>query len=136
MIHSESRVSYPSDLKYTDQHEWIRVEGDVATIGISHYAQDALGDVVFVDLPEVGDDATAGEQAAEVESTKSVSPIYAPVSGEVVGINEALEEEENCVQVNQDPYGGGWMFKIRLSDPSELDGLKDAAAYQAYVETL
>jgi glycine cleavage system H protein len=124
-------VSYPSDLKYTDSHEWIRVEGDVATIGISHYAQDSLGDVVFVDLPEVGDDAEVGAQAAEVESTKSVSPIYAPVSGEVVGINEDLSDEENCVQVNQDPYGAGWMFKIRLSDAGQIEGMKDAAAYQA-----
>ena len=129
-------MSYPSDLKYTDSHEWIRVEGDVATVGISHYAQDALGDVVFVDLPEEGDDASQGEQAAEVESTKSVSPIYAPLSGEVVAINEDLEDEENCARVNEDPYGAGWMFKIRLSDPAQLDGLKDAAAYAAYVETL
>jgi len=124
-------VSYPADLKYTSDHEWIRVEGDVVVVGITHFAQDALGDVVFVDLPEVGAAVAAGDTIGEVESTKSVSDIYSPVSGEITAINEDLEDEDNLTRVNEDPYSGGWMFKIKLSNASELDGLMDAAAYEA-----
>jgi len=126
-------VSYPADLKYTTDHEWLRVEGDVVVVGITHFAQDALGDVVFVDLPEVGADVAAGESIGEVESTKSVSDIFSPVTGEVTAINEALEDEDNLTRVNEDPYNGGWMFKIRLSDTGQLDGLMDAAAYEAHL---
>ena len=124
-------MSYPADLKYTSDHEWIRVEGDVVVVGITHFAQDALGDVVFVDLPEVGAAVAAGDTIGEVESTKSVSDIYSPVSGEITAINEDLEDEDNLTRVNEDPYSGGWMFKIKLSNASELDGLMDAAAYEA-----
>ena len=126
-------MSYPADLKYTTDHEWLRVEGDVVVVGITHFAQDALGDVVFVDLPEVGADVAAGESIGEVESTKSVSDIFSPVTGEVTAINEALEDEDNLTRVNEDPYNGGWMFKIRLSDTGQLDGLMDAAAYEAHL---
>jgi len=126
-------MSYPADLKYTNDHEWVRVEGDVAVVGITHFAQDALGDVVFVDLPEVGTAVSAAESIGEVESTKSVSDIFSPLSGEIVAINEELEDEENLTRVNEDPYNGGWMFKVRLSNTGELDGLMDADAYQAHV---
>lgn len=125
-------MSIPADLKYTADHEWVRVQGDVATIGITHFAQDQLGDVVFVDMPEVGAEATKGESLAEVESTKTVSDIYAPLSGTVVEINGDLDGAED--QVNKDPYGDGWLFKIQLSDKGELADLMDAAAYTAHVE--
>jgi glycine cleavage system H protein len=126
-------VSNPAELKYTNDHEWVRVEDGVATVGITNYAQDALGDVVFVDLPEVGAEVSAGDSVGEVESTKSVSDVYSPLSGEVVEVNEDLEDEDNLTAVNQDPYGRGWMFKIKLSDPAELDGLMDAEAYGEHV---
>lgn len=128
-------MSYPADLKYTEDHEWVRVEGDVATIGITHFAQDALGEVVYVDLPEVGSEVSAGDSIGEVESTKSVSDIYSPVSGEVVAANEDFEDEDNLARVNEDPYNGGWMFKVRLSDPSELDKLMDVDAYKVHLES-
>lgn len=123
---------YPAELKYRESHEWVRVEGDVATVGITWFAQDSLGDVVFVDMPEVGSEATAGETIAEIESVKAVSDIYAPVSGEVVEINEGLEGSEAAV--NSDSYGAAWLFKVKLSDPSELDALLDVAAYTAHCE--
>ncbi len=126
-------MSYPAELKYTKDHEWVRVEGDVATVGITHFAQDALGEVVYVDLPERGSAVAAGEGVGEVESTKSVSDVYSPVSGEVLAVNEDFEDEDKLAQVNEDPYGGGWMFKVRLSRPAELDELMDAAAYEAHV---
>ncbi|MDG1479688.1 MAG: glycine cleavage system protein GcvH [Myxococcota bacterium] len=123
---------YPAELKYRESHEWVRVEGDVAIVGISWFAQDSLGDVVYVDMPEVGAEAAAGETISEIESVKAVSDIYAPVSGEIVEINEALEGDEESV--NTDSYGAGWLFKIKLSDPGELAALLDAAAYTAHCE--
>jgi glycine cleavage system H protein len=120
-------VNIPSDLKYSDQHEWVRVDGTTATIGITDFAQDSLGDIVFVQLPDVGAMAEAGGSLCEVESTKSVSDIYAPISGRVSEVNQALDDTPELV--NQDPYGGGWIFKLELSDAAEVDGLLDAAAY-------
>ena len=122
-------MSIPADLKYSSSHEWVRLQGDVATCGISHHAQDALGDVVFVDMPEVGDEVTKGEGAAEIESVKAVSDIYAPVSGEVVEVNEAIDDAPETV--NSDPYGEGWLFKVRITAPGEVDALLDATAYGA-----
>lgn len=124
-------MSFPTDLKYAASHEWVRIDGDIATVGITFFAQDQLGDVVFVDMPEVGAEVAKGDSLAEVESTKTVSDIYAPVSGQVVEVNEGLDGDEE--QVNKDPYGAGWLFKIKLSDAGELASLMDAAAYQAHV---
>jgi glycine cleavage system H protein len=124
-----AEASYPDDLLYHAEHDWARIDGDVATLGITWYAQDALGEVVFFDPPDVGDTVTAGESYAEVESVKAVSDVIAPLSGEIVEVNEALGDTPE--QVNEDPYGEGWMVRIRLSDPSEKDGLLDAAAYQS-----
>lgn len=117
----------PADLRYTEEHEWVRADGDRVTVGITAYAQDALGDVVFVDLPEAGTAIQAGEPFGEVESTKSVSDLYAPVSGTVVERNEALETAPE--KVNQDPYGEGWLVVIDLADTAALDSLLDADAY-------
>jgi len=117
-----------NELKYVSSHEWIRDEGDgTVTIGITDHAQDLLGDVVFVELPEQGSDVGAGDDAGVVESVKAASDIYAPVSGQVVAVNEQLEESPELV--NSDPYGDGWFFRVKLSDASELDDLLDAAAY-------
>ena len=123
-----------ADLKYSKEHEWVRVEGDVAVIGISDFAQAQLGDVVFVELPEVGRQVTKGGEAAIVESVKAASEVYAPVSGEVVEVNYALGDEPEMV--NSGPTDDGWFIKIRIGDPSELDGLMDEAAYLAFVEGL
>ncbi|MEX2630787.1 MAG: glycine cleavage system protein GcvH [Tistlia sp.] len=123
-----------ADLYFTEEHEWLSVEGGEATIGISQYAQEQLGDVVFVELPEVGATLAKGDQAAVVESVKAASEVYAGVSGEVTAVNEALVEEP--AKVNADPQGGGWFFKLRLSDAGELSGLMDEAAYGAFVEGL
>jgi glycine cleavage system H protein len=120
-------MNVPSELRYSREHEWVRVDGDVARIGITDFAQESLGDVVFVQLPDVGLDVVAGASAAEIESTKSVSDVYVPVSGAVRAVNEALVGAPELV--NQDPYGEGWIVEIALADPSELDGLLDAAAY-------
>ena len=123
---------YPDDLKYTAEHEWIRTPGETdgsVRVGITHFAQDALGDIVYVSLPAVGDTVSAGAACGELESTKSVSDVYAPVSGEIVARNEALDATPELV--NNDPYGGGWLFEVVPSDPAQLDGLLDAAAYQA-----
>ena len=123
----------PDDLKYTSEHEWVRTgDGGRVRIGITHYAQDALGDVVFVSLPEVGAAVSAGESFGEVESTKSVSEIYAPVTGEVVGRNEALESRPDLI--NQDPYGEGWLVEIAAAD-ADLSGLLDANAYRGLTES-
>jgi len=119
-------------MKFSEEHEWILVEGDVATVGITNFAQEQLGDVVFVELPEVGDDVEKGGDAGVVESVKAASEIYAPVSGEFVEVNEDLEGEPTLA--NTDPEGKGWFFKIKLSDTSELDGLMDADAYKAFTE--
>jgi glycine cleavage system H protein len=123
-----------SDLRYTEEHEWVRVEGDIAICGISDYAQTQLGDVVYVELPELGRKVTKMAEIAVVESVKAASDIYAPVSGEVVAINETLTETPNVV--NADPTGEGWFFQIQLSNPTELDDLMDEDAYRAYVEEL
>ncbi len=126
---------YPDDLKYTAEHEWVRTPGEAegsVRIGITHYAQDALGDIVYVSLPEVGDNVEAGSTCGELESTKSVSDVYAPVSGEVVGRNDALDATPELV--NTDPYGGGWLFEVVASDPAAVAGLMDAAAYQSTLE--
>jgi len=120
--------------KYTEDHEWITVDGDVATVGITDYAQKSLGDIVFVETPEVGSDVSAGDEAGVVESVKAASEIYVPLSGEIVEANEDLEAEPS--KVNTDPTTEGWMFKIKMSDPSELDGLMDEDAYKAHVEGL
>ena len=122
----------PDDLRYSTDHEWIRVEGPVVRIGITDYAQDALGDVVFVQAPDVGAQVKAGETVGEVESTKSVSDLYAPVSGTVLEVNDSLADSPQAL--NDDPYGEGWICTIRMSDPAELDGLLDSAAYQALIE--
>jgi|SRR5581483_4555819 len=121
----------PDDLRYTADHEWVRVEGSRARVGITDYAQDALGDVVFVQLPDVGTSVVAGGSASEVESTKSVSDVYAPLSGTVVDVNAELTDAPQ--KLNDDPYGEGWIFVIEMSDASEVDGLLDAAAYSALV---
>ena len=123
-----------SGLKYTQEHEWIRVEGDVGTVGITPYAQEQLGDVVFVELPEVGRKVDQGKEIAVVESVKAASEIFAPVSGSVVDVNKALPDAP--ATVNSDPLGGGWFFKIKLTDPGQLSKLMDEAAYKTYVEGL
>lgn len=122
----------PEELKYADTHEWARLEGDIVVVGITDHAQDALGDVVYVELPEVGDTLVAGDEAGVVESVKAASDIYTPVSGEIVAINEALEDAPETL--NESPYDEGWMFKVRISDASELESLLNAADYQAQVE--
>lgn len=121
---------YPDDLRYARTHEWVR-EGDPATIGISQFAQDELGDLVFVDLPNVGRTLGAGESFGSVESVKTVSDLYAPVAGEVVEVNAAVVEKPELV--NSDPYGEGWLIRLRLSDPSAVDALLDAKAYEESV---
>ncbi|CAN5429757.1 glycine cleavage system protein GcvH [soil metagenome] len=129
-------MKVPADLRYTSEHEWVALDGadsgDVVRVGITDYAQDALGDVVYVQAPEVGATVDAGQNFGEVESTKSVSDIYAPVSGTVVAVNDALDESPALL--NDDPYGEGWICAIRMSDPDTLTNLLDAAAYRALVE--
>jgi glycine cleavage system H protein len=120
--------SYPENLKYHPEHDWARIEGEEATFGITWYAQDSLGEVVFFEPPEIGTDVAKDGTYAEVESVKAVSDVYAPLSGEVVAVNDALAD--NPEQINEDPYGEGWLVKIKLSDPSEADALMDAAAYR------
>jgi glycine cleavage system H protein len=128
---------YPDDLKYTSEHEWVRPgsgdAGEHARVGITDYAQDALGDIVYVSLPEVGSDLASGDAVGELESTKSVSDIYAPISGTVVAVNEALDGTPELV--NSDPYGEGWLFEIKPSDASAIDDLMEASAYQSSVES-
>ena len=127
---------YPDDLKYTAEHEWVRNPGDhdgAIRVGITHYAQDALGDIVYVSLPEVGDTVEAGSPCGELESTKSVSDIFAPVSGEVVARNESLDATPELV--NNDPYGGGWLFELVPAHGGSLDGLMDATAYQGSLDS-
>ena len=119
---------------FTREHEWIRVEGDSATIGISSHAQEALGDIVFAEVPEAGKQVSKGDEAAVVESVKAASDVYAPVSGEVTEGNPAIAEDPAII--NRDPEGDGWFFKLKLSDPSELEGLLDEAAYREWVTTL
>jgi glycine cleavage system H protein len=121
---------YPDDLLYTQEHEWVRAGDDgVVRIGITHYAQDALGDIVYVSLPSAGSTVAAGDAVGELESTKSVSDVYAPLSGEVTAINEGLDGGPELV--NTDPYGEGWLFEVRIDDPSALDALMSSQSYQA-----
>lgn len=125
-----SQLDYPEDLRYTAEHEWVRAgDGGVVRIGITSFAQDALGDVVYVSLPSVGDTVAVGDACGEVESTKSVSDLYAPLAGEVTAVNDALDGTPELV--NTDPYGEGWMYELRIDDASAVDGLLDQAAYQA-----
>ena len=128
-----AEASYPEDLKYHAEHDWARIEGDTATFGITWYAQDALGEVVFFDPPEVGTSVSKDEAYAEVESVKAVSDVVAPLSGEIVEVNEGLTDSPE--NVNADPYGEGWMVKVRLSDQSELDQLLDVNQYKELLQT-
>jgi glycine cleavage system H protein len=121
-------ASYPEDLKYHPEHDWARIEGDIATFGVTWYAQDALGEVVFYDPPAIGSSVAKDAAYAEVESVKAVSDVFAPLSGEIVEVNEALSDSPE--KINQDPYGDGWLVKVKLSDPAELDTLLDVAAYR------
>lgn len=125
-------MNYPSELKYTKTHEWVRLEGDVAVVGITDFAQDALGDVVFVDLPQVGKKVEAAAAVAVVESVKTASDIYAPLSGEIIEVNSALTDKPELI--NQSPYGEGWLFKMKVN-PESADGLLSAAEYQAVAES-
>ena len=125
-------MEFPDELKYTEEHEWVLIEDDLVTVGITDFAQDQLGDVVFVELPQVGDTLEMGKNFGVVESVKAVSDVYAPVSGEVVEVNEELPDEPELL--NSSPYEDGWMIKIKLSDPDELDELMDSSSYQEFVE--
>jgi glycine cleavage system H protein len=122
-------ASYPDDLRYHPEHDWARIDGDVATFGVTWYAQDQLGEVVFFDPPQVGSTITKDQPYAEVESVKAVSDVVAPLSGEVVEVNEALSDTPE--NINEDPYGDGWLVRVQLSDPSEVDDLLDREAYEA-----
>lgn len=123
-------MAYPADRKYTPEHEWVMTEGNVAVVGISHHAQDALGEIVHVELPAVGKKVKKGDSVAEVESVKAVSDVYSPVSGTVVAVNDALEGNESTL--NSDPHGEGWLFRVEMSNPGELEGLMGAEAYAAH----
>ena len=124
--------SYPDDLKYHPEHDWARIDGDTATFGITWYAQDALGEVVFFDAPKVGTDISKDQPYTEVESVKAVSDVIAPLSGEIVAVNDGLADKPETI--NDDPYGDGWLVRVRLSDPSEADALMDSTEYQATLE--
>jgi glycine cleavage system H protein len=126
-------MAIPDRLRYSTDHEWVSVEGGRARMGITDYAQDALGDVVFVDVPALGRSVTAGDSMSEVESTKSVSDIYAPVSGTIVAVNELLSSQPDAL--NRDPYGDGWICEIEMSDPTEVEGLLDSVGYRSLVES-
>lgn len=122
----------PGDLKYIETHQWVRVAADgTATVGITDFAQEQLGDVVYIGLPELGITVTGGEEAGVAESVKSASDVFSPVTGEVIALNESLEDEPE--KVNEDPYGEGWLYRVRLADPGELDSLLDASAYSEQV---
>jgi glycine cleavage system H protein len=125
-------VEYPDDLRYTKEHEWVRVEGDLVRVGITDFAQDALGDVVYVDLPDAGTELHAGQAFAEVESTKSVSDVFSPIEGSIVERNTLIDERSELV--NEQPYGDGWLVLVTPVDPAAIDGLLDAEAYRAFVE--
>ena len=124
----------PQDLRYTKEHEWVRLDGDVAVVGITAYAQEQLGDIVYVDLPETGKAIKQMETFGAVDSVKTASDLYTPLSGEVLEVNEALKTSPELV--NQEPYAAGWMLKVKPSDPEELDSLMDAAGYEQYLSTL
>ena len=125
-------ANYPDELRYHEEHDWARIDGDTATFGITWYAQDTLGEVVFYDPPEVGSEVRKDSSYAEVESVKAVSDVISPMSGEIVEVNEALSDAPE--KINDDPYGDGWLVKVKLSDPGEADALMDAAAYQQLLE--
>jgi glycine cleavage system H protein len=125
-------MAYPTNYRYTDQHEWVDAKGDVATVGITDYAQHELGDVVFVELPKPGTKVTAGKSFGTVESVKAVSDIYAPVSGEVTEANGELHNTPE--KINTDPHGSAWLIKVRLANPAEVKSLMDAAAYEAFID--
>lgn len=125
-------ASYPEDLKYHPEHDWARIDGDEATLGITWYAQDSLGEVVFFEGPQIGSEVVKDQPYAEVESVKAVSDVVAPVSGEVIAVNESLTDAPEAI--NADPYETGWLVKVRLTDPSEADSLMDSAAYSATLE--
>jgi glycine cleavage system H protein len=124
--------SYPAELKYFKEHDWVRVEGDEAVFGITWYAQDALGEIVYVDLPDPGTVVHAGAKYGELESVKAVTDVYAPVGGEVTAKNEPLDDEPQAI--NEDPYGGGWLVRVKLSEPAELDGLMTVEAYTTFLQ--
>jgi glycine cleavage system H protein len=124
-------ATYPKDLKYTQEHEWARKQDDRVVVGVTDHAQESLGDVVYVELPKVGDTMTAGKPFGVIESTKAVSELYAPVTGKVVKVNDALTDAPQTV--NTDPYGAGWIAEVELQDPRQLDGLLDAGAYEAFL---
>jgi glycine cleavage system H protein len=126
-------MNIPQELRYSREHEWVRVDGSIARVGITDFAQESLGDVVFVQLPDVGLEIVAGASASEIESTKSVSDVFVPVSGVVQAVNTALVDAPELV--NRDPYGEGWILEVALADPAELDALLDADAYRALLET-
>ena len=128
-----AEASYPEDLKYHQEHDWARVDGDEATFGVTWYAQDALGEVVFFDPPEVGSTVSKDEAYAEVESVKAVSDVFAPLSGEILEVNDALEDAPE--NINADPYGDGWLVKIKLTDAAEVDSLMDSASYQELLKS-
>ena len=123
-------MSFPANIKYTQSHEWIRIESSHVVVGVSWFAQDSMGDVVHVELPQLGDTINAGEPACEIESVKAVSDVYSPVSGEVIEVNEALEDSPETV--NSDPYGSGWLFKIEVQEGVDPDDFMDAAAYKTH----
>ncbi len=125
-------MRYPTELKYTKSHEWIRIEGETVVVGVSWFAQDSMGDVVHVELPEVGDDVAAGDSVCEIESVKAVSDVYSPVAGEIIEINEALEDGPEVV--NEDPYGEGWLFKVKAGPTVSLSDLLNATEYQSHCE--
>jgi len=125
-------ANIPDDLHYSKDHEWVRVDGNVAIVGITDYAQDSLGDVVYVELPKVGDDFAANESFGSVESVKAVSEVFSPVSGEVSGTNETLADTPE--KVNQDPYGEGWMIRVQMSNPGEVDSMLTAAEYEDFTK--
>ncbi len=131
-MHPDESMAYPDGLRYTPEHEWARVDGHTVRVGITAYAQEALGDIVFVSLPEIGMHVRAGQPFGEVESTKSVSDVFAPVAGQVVARNETLENTPELV--NSDPYGEGWLVELEVSDTAAAEGLLDAAAYKKLVE--
>ena len=123
----------PEDLKYSEEHEWLALEGDIAVIGITHFAQDSLGDVVFIELPEVGSDVSQFEKMGEIESVKAVSDLYCPIGGKVIEVNDSLTDSPELV--NDSPYGDGWMLKVELADSSEIERLMSASEYEALVES-
>jgi len=127
-----AEANYPPELRYHPEHDWARIDGDEATFGITWYAQDALGEVVFFEPPEPGTEVRKDAAYAEVESVKAVSDVYAPLSGEITAVNEAAKDSPE--KINEDPYGDGWLVKVKLSDPSETDQLMDAAAYEKMLE--